>query len=34
VPFTFAKGTGQFAAAASSGTLVLPNQRASNTSTP
>ena len=32
VPFTFAKGTGQFASASGSGTLVLTNQRASDTS--
>jgi len=32
VPFTFTKGTGQFEAASGSGTLVLTNQRASDTS--
>jgi hypothetical protein len=32
VPFTLTKGTGQFASASGSGTLVLTNQRASDTS--
>jgi hypothetical protein len=32
VPFTFAKGSGQFVSASGSGTLVLTNQRASDTS--
>ena len=32
VPFTFTKGTGQFISASGSGTLVLTNQRASDTS--
>jgi hypothetical protein len=32
VPFTFAKGTGEFVNASGAGTLVLTNQRASDTS--
>ena len=32
VPFTFTRGTGQFSNASGSGTLVLTNQRASDTS--